>query len=387
MLGNVLPFESYLYAADGTRIHKSAADGGYTEYVSFGGQTLAERLSDGSWKDYIFANGQIIARSDTFTDPLNAQASTTFYHHGPIGSVEVLTDGSGALISSSQFLPFGTEISAGVNSNHYKFTGKERDTESGLDYFGARYYASSMGRFASADPYEIVLRKNQGKTPNEQKQLLDSFIANPQAWNKYAYGLNNPLKNIDIGGNCSAPAGLRGGQTGVCVEAFIAAARIGGVGLGDNRSFNPNGGTYRFRVDVRVDPGTDGGVSVNKDAGYSKVGFEGLNFGARGTGDVTLGPVTTDADGNRHFEVTGSADNGFEAVNHLGTISFDLKFTAAPDGTVTLDKAMGTRFPSIESYTYNSYGHLTGTLLQAPERQSGDLKKPQQCIGGGQCPQ
>lgn len=119
----------------------------------------------------------------------------------------------------------------------------------------------------------------------------------------------------------------------------------------------------------------------------SKVGTEGVNVGRRGTGDVTLGPVTTDMDGNRHFEVTGAAQNGFEAVNNLGTISFDLKFTATPDGTVTLDKAMGTTFPSMEAYTYNSSGQLTGTLLQAPERQSGDLKKPQQCIGGSQCPQ
>lgn len=269
----------------------------------------------------------------------------------------------------------------------YKFTGKERDTESGLDYFGARYNASTMGRFMSADPYEIVIRKNRGKSANEQKQLLESFIANPQAWNKYAYGLNNPLKNVDVGGNCSAPAGLHGGQTGVCVEAFIAGPRIGGIGLGDNRTFNPNGGTYRFRVDVRVDPGTTGGVSVNKDVGVSKVGTESITVGRRGTGDVALGPVTTDDSGNRHFEVTGTAQNGFEAVNNLGTISFDLKFTATPDGTVTLDKAMGTTFPSIEAYTYNSSGQLTGTLLQAPEHQSSDLKKPQQCLGGSQCPQ
>jgi RHS repeat-associated protein len=315
-----------------------------------------------------------------------------FDHVDWLHTLRVQTDASGAIFQTFTNFPFGDNMLTGnpgaqFTGKEFHFTGKERDAESGLDYFGARYYASTIGRFASADPYEIVLRKNQGKSANEQKQLLDSFIANPQAWNKYAYGLNNPLKNIDIGGNCSAPAGLRGGQTGVCVEAFIAAPRIGGVGLGDNRGFNPNGGTYRFRVDVRVDQGANGGVSVNKDLGVSKVGTESVNVGIRGSGDVTLGPVTTDADGNRHFEVTGAAQNGFEAVNNLGTISFDLKFTATPDGTVTLDKAMGTTFPSMEAYTYNSSGQLTGTLLQAPERQSGDLKKPQQCIGGSQCPQ
>ncbi len=59
-------------------------------------------------------------------------------------------------------------------------SGKERDTESGLDYFGARYYASSMGRFMSPDPL-----LNSGK-PSE-----------PQSWNRYSYVSNNPLSRID----------------------------------------------------------------------------------------------------------------------------------------------------------------------------------------------
>jgi RHS repeat-associated protein len=62
----------------------------------------------------------------------------------------------------------------------YLFTGKERDAESGLDYFGARYYASSMGRFTSTDPNFESARK-----------------ADPQTWNRYTYGLNNPLRFID----------------------------------------------------------------------------------------------------------------------------------------------------------------------------------------------
>lgn len=63
----------------------------------------------------------------------------------------------------------------------YKFTGKERDKESGLDYFGARYYGSSMGRFMSPDPL--------GDTVADVK--------NPQSWNLYSYVLNNPLRFID----------------------------------------------------------------------------------------------------------------------------------------------------------------------------------------------
>jgi RHS repeat-associated protein len=62
-----------------------------------------------------------------------------------------------------------------------KFTGKERDVESGLDYFGARYYGSALGRFTSADPITV--------TP--------ARAADPQQLNLYAYGRNNPLKYLD----------------------------------------------------------------------------------------------------------------------------------------------------------------------------------------------
>jgi len=64
-----------------------------------------------------------------------------------------------------------------------RFTSKERDNESGLDYFNARYYTSSLGRFTSTDPLS-----------GEAKQ--------PQTWNSYTYVLNNPLKFVD-------PDGLR----------------------------------------------------------------------------------------------------------------------------------------------------------------------------------
>jgi RHS repeat-associated protein len=68
----------------------------------------------------------------------------------------------------------------GCAGTNYPFlTQKERDVETGLDYFGARYYASVQGRFTSAD--EI---------------WKDSQIDNPQSWNKYAYVRNNPLQYI-----------------------------------------------------------------------------------------------------------------------------------------------------------------------------------------------
>jgi RHS repeat-associated protein len=65
-----------------------------------------------------------------------------------------------------------------------KFTGKELDSESGLDYFGARYFATAQGRFSSPDA-----------------ALTGQGASNPQSWNLYAYVTNNPLRYVDPTGH------------------------------------------------------------------------------------------------------------------------------------------------------------------------------------------
>lgn len=65
-----------------------------------------------------------------------------------------------------------------------RLPGKERDAETGLDYFGARYYGSAIGRFTSPD-----------------EPLADQYPGDPQSWNLYGYVRNNPLHNIDLNGN------------------------------------------------------------------------------------------------------------------------------------------------------------------------------------------
>ena len=102
-----------------------------------------------------------------------------------------MTGSAGWLISSDTFYPFGQEQSTTSDANHYKFTGKERDTESGLDYFGARFYGSNSGRFISPDP----------------SQLAFADPGNPQSFNLYSYVLNNPVRLVD-------PFGLQCSDTG-----------------------------------------------------------------------------------------------------------------------------------------------------------------------------
>ncbi len=64
----------------------------------------------------------------------------------------MITDSAGVIKAESDYYPWGGELQFVNNdSNHYKFTGKKRDTETGLDYFGARYYSNGLGRWVCAD--------------------------------------------------------------------------------------------------------------------------------------------------------------------------------------------------------------------------------------------
>lgn len=81
----------------------------------------------------------------------------------------------------------------GCAGSHYPFfTSKERDVETGLDYFGARYYSSLPGRFTGVDPREIAFESSRIR--------FLAYVGNPQNWNHYSYVLNNPLLLTDPDG-------------------------------------------------------------------------------------------------------------------------------------------------------------------------------------------
>jgi RHS repeat-associated protein len=103
---------------------------------------------------------------------------------------------------------------ASATEPRVKFTGKERDQETGLDYFGARYMSAAQGRFTSPDPFN--------PTDELVGQEFDDYLANPQYWNKYAYSLNNPLKYKDSDGALphAAVGGLVGGAIGGALELY-----------------------------------------------------------------------------------------------------------------------------------------------------------------------
>jgi RHS repeat-associated protein len=90
----------------------------------------------------------------------------------------------------ADFYPFGRENTfTNTCSQNYKFTGKERDSESGLDYFGARYYSSSLGRFMTPD------------WAAKPTAVPYAHFGNPQSLNLYSCVENNPLSTTDPDGH------------------------------------------------------------------------------------------------------------------------------------------------------------------------------------------
>jgi RHS repeat-associated protein len=113
-----------------------------------------------------------------------SSSTVNYYIADHLGSSRIVTNSSGTVLDDSDFYPFGGERSYSSSSgNNYKFTGKERDTESGLDDFTARFYTSNYGRFLSPDEYKYA-------NP-----------ADPQTLNLYGYVANNPINSVDPTGH------------------------------------------------------------------------------------------------------------------------------------------------------------------------------------------
>jgi RHS repeat-associated protein len=176
---------TYSYDGDGARVEKN---GGSATPTLYWGGLVESDLSGNVTTEYIFIGGRRIARRDVAT------GNVYYYFEDMLGSSNVVANSLGGLVNESDFYPFGGEsvIVQNLSNQKFKFTGKERDTESGNDYFGARYYASTMGRWMSPD---------FNGTDDYASPIPYADLSNPQTLNLYSYGGNNPLSNVDPDGH------------------------------------------------------------------------------------------------------------------------------------------------------------------------------------------
>ncbi len=140
------------------------------------------------------SNGIGSNATQSFTLTVGTTGPTVYYYLGDaLGSSRVITDSNGTVCYDADFYPYGGERTyTNTCAQNYKFEGKERDSESGLDDFGARYYSSQYGRWMSADWSAIPA------------PVPYANLSNPQTLNLYAMVSDNPETFADLDGHCGA---------------------------------------------------------------------------------------------------------------------------------------------------------------------------------------
>jgi RHS repeat-associated protein len=201
-----------------------------------------------------------------------------------------------------------------------RYTGKERDAESGNDYFGARYYASSMGRFMSPDPL-----LNSGRPDN------------PQTWNRYTYVLNNPLVEIDPTGLYNLPEGCSDDKKCAANAANLKA------GLAALNKALDDGAIKDPAVAVRVSQGL-AAMGAENDGNNVDVKFAPLS------GTAAANTVANDPTGSGHYNITITFDPSKNKDSTAYAINADHEGIHAYDYTNYMQDPAHTMTPFQQEY-------------------------------------
>ncbi len=236
-----------------------------------------------------------------------------------LGTPRLVVDKSGSLASVSRhdYLPFGEELFAGTAGRttaqgyspadglRQKFTTKERDNETGLDFFEARYYAGTQGRFTSADPLYIEMGR----------------LADPQQFNLYTYTRNSPLKFIDPTGEEIALTGKTEADRQIELEEIRKMLGVERSNLVDNEEKVIGGRTVML-----LDFGSD----------ENRRKFEAV--GGKDAFEVEFSQGMADIIGSKEVVEYQIAES-FQAWNHIGFLWMKEDRTPAEfGGAATLNK-------------------------------------------------
>ncbi len=180
---------------------------------------------------YVYdAFGQLAAEYSSKA-PAAGSGGRFFITQDHLGSTRLVTKQDKKFAECRDFFPFGERIASGLNGRSLgcygaaaavkqQFTGKERDSESNLDYFGARYYSARLGRFVSPD-----------------EPLVDQSASDAQSWNLYGYVRNNPLHFFDPTG-CKCVT-TDDGSTGDDGEGELPESAVASLAMTTRKSKPP----------------------------------------------------------------------------------------------------------------------------------------------------
>jgi len=174
---------NYTYDGDGNRLEKS---NGKLYWYGAGTEILDESdLSGNFTNEYVFFGGRRIAIRNVSSGTID------YYEEDMLGSSRTMVQAGGTSpCFDADFLPFGYEKDVTTTcTQNYKFEGKERDTETSNDDFGARYYTFRLGRWLSADWSSVPA------------PVPYANLANPQTLNLYAMVSDNPESFADLDGH------------------------------------------------------------------------------------------------------------------------------------------------------------------------------------------
>jgi RHS repeat-associated protein len=286
-----------------------------------------------------------------------------YVHTDALGSIRALTDEAGNVVERHDYLPFGEEwcgtaaCGSTAPGQPRRFTGKERDVETGLDYFGARYLQPGMGRFTATD----------------SRMSMGEATLNPQKWNRYTYALSNPFRYVD-------PDGRE--EITVTINAFIPSVFVTTPWpmKGDGRTLF-EAGTSRTtqRIVVETDPAksSTGFVSATVDTGTSVgVGDRGILTTGKAPTDGLGATVRRETSGDVTINTVATVPYPNMPVPDFAAIRYNLSINVSDrQGQVAVTvTGSHTRFPAFEVIAHREgsnagqavYGRLPGTSRVAP---------------------
>ncbi|MGD0164036.1 MAG: RHS repeat-associated core domain-containing protein [Candidatus Sulfotelmatobacter sp.] len=206
----------YVYDAEGLRVRKTTGGASVDYIFDLSGHQVAEVSSSGGWnRGEVYAGGRHLATYSGGTS-----GTIYFPYTDWLGTERARATETGTVCESITSLPYGDmqNITGSCGDpSPMHFTGKQRDTETGLDDFGARYYSSVQGRWYSPD------------WASAQVPVPYADLHNPQTLNLYDYVGGDPTNHADADGHISAKPGDSGdaAENGGCPSTYSYASCAG----------------------------------------------------------------------------------------------------------------------------------------------------------------